>query len=171
MRCRERSYSFERNIGLFEYRDECKELLRKYKFLQYRYIAEWFAELFARRLSDFPVPFTLVPVPGNPRSVRKRGWDQVLEIVRLLEKRWNFNVQNILKRKASAQQKVLSYAERCGNLEGKISLSGSHSLKKGYAAVLIDDIFTTGATINECAGIIRNQCAAERVYAVTIAID
>lgn len=165
-RCRRRDYEFESNLSLFEYRDDIRELLYQYKFRNRLRMAVLLARFYAEALrAGFPGS-VLVPAPGNPHSVRRRGWDPVERVCRVLERDHGFAVCRALERRAGPAQKLLGYEERRLNLRGTIRL---RRCPPGEA-VLLDDVFTTGATASECARLLRLGGAC-RVRVLTLAID
>jgi ComF family protein len=165
-RCRKREYEFEANLSLFEYRDEIRELLYQYKFRNRLRLAGVLAEFYARALrASFPGA-VLVPAPASPQAVRRRGWDPVERICRVLEREYGFAAGRALARRPGPAQKLLGYEERLRNLRGTIRLRQPPAREP----VLIDDVFTTGATANECARLLR-QGGALRVRVLTLAID
>jgi ComF family protein len=171
MYCRSRTYLFTRNRSIYEYQEPVSTLIGRYKFQGKKALALFFASQLAAMLRKHTPPDIIIPVPGNPKSRRNRGWDQVDEIARILEKKYAFSVKRILIRKASQQQKTLNYASRSENLREKIRLkTGVFSGSSNENIVLLDDIFTTGATVNECTRtLIESGYAA--VSVITIAID
>ncbi|MAG14161.1 MAG: amidophosphoribosyltransferase [Spirochaetales bacterium] len=168
-RCRNRSYEFASNYSLFVYSGTIKELIYQYKAKDIKDLASLFAEHLAPiihiRFPGKPV----VPVPYRPVRKKKRGWDQVECIAFELKKRFNTNVLKVLRRRNSVAQKILSYEERKTNLSGRIHVRQSFKSVPSEI-VLLDDIFTTGATGDECARVLKGF-GAETVHMVTIAID
>ncbi len=170
-RCRKRRYEFEANFSLFEYRDEIRELLYQYKFRNRLRLAGVLAEFYARALRRSFPQAELVPAPANPQAVRRRGWDPVERICRVLECRYGFASRRALVRRAGPPQKLLGYEERLRNLRGSMRLRRRPGLGPGPGElVIIDDVFTTGATASECARLLR-LAGASRVRVLTLAID
>ena len=110
----------------------------------------------------------MVPVPFRPEARRKRGWDPVADIARQLKKRHGVQTSQSLKREDGQSQKTLDFASRITNLSGKITYSGPSRVPR--KAILIDDVFTTGATLHECASVLRGH-GVESVRAITLALD
>jgi ComF family protein len=165
-RCRRRTYEFQSNLSLFEYLGEPRELLYQYKFRNRLRLAPILADFYARALRvGFPGA-VLIPAPGSPQAVRRRGWDPVERLCRVLRTRHGFRVRRVLERRAGSAQKLLGYEERRRNLRGTIAL------REGTPGelVLIDDVFTSGATASECARLLL-QGGASRVRVLTLAID
>lgn len=110
---------------------------------------------------------TLVPVPLHTNRLRERGYNQSLLLAREIGRRYGVTVdETILRRiRDSVPQIELTGAERQDNVKGVFSLGGDPAGKK---ILLIDDVFTTGATINECAKVLLRG-AAKKVDILTIA--
>ena len=101
----------------------------------------------------------LVPVPPRPGKLKVEGWDQIDELSRILSERHGVRVLPILERKTSTEQKKLGRAERIGTLGAVYALSSQ--TKEVFEilpeeVVLLDDIVTTGATMEKCAWILRD---------------
>ncbi len=169
MSCRGRETSFDCNRALFLYGGGFKELYKRYKFGGRKKIAWWLAAQIDRFIEEHCPGLPVVPVPGNPRSIRARGWDQMVPITAILRKRYGHTVLYILSRKASVQQKSLDKQERTVNLRGKIRVNGSIPVSV-RDVLLLDDIYTTGSTLNECSKALKEQ-GMEKVIALTLAID
>ncbi len=172
--CRDRNYYFDKNYSIYQYHN-IKEVIAAYKFDNRKSLRYFFAEIIAAVYFNKYNGFLLVPVPCSPSSKKKRAWDQIEEISKLLKKKYRIPVYNILERKNSKSQKVLNYHERVKNLKNKIfykqkiikSLIEFNMLGK---VVLLDDVFTSGATISECSSILK-RAGFKEVYSLTIAID
>lgn len=167
-RCRQRSYHFEGARPLFEYAGAVRELLYLYKFEGRRRLARLFAGWLAQGLARHWPATPLVPVPGRPRALRRRGWEHVEEIARELERAHGASVVRCLARLAGEQQKSLGFAARAANVRGRILYRGSGP--PPAEVVLLDDVLTTGATADECARVLRSA-GARRVSLLTLAID
>jgi len=165
-RCRNRVFHFHSNFALFDYAGQVRELIYQLKFANRRSLAPLFASLLApvveRDLAGLPI----VPVPGNPRAVRRRGWDPMMEVSRELSRRCRTVALPLLRRSSGAAQKALSYEERIRNLRGTFTLRRAPPRR----VLLLDDVFTTGATADECARVILAG-GGQSVRVLTVAID
>lgn len=173
-RCRGRSFFFDRHVSVFVYRGLARELLYQYKFAGRRRIAVLLAELLAGKIrGEFGSEPWLVPVPPRPGYRRRLGWEHVGELVRVLEREHGLRVAQMLRRRGRAQQKGLDYELRMRHLAGSI-VPRAHPPKRGPGPgaelIVVDDVFTTGATMSECARVLRREGAAA-VHGVSVAID
>jgi ComF family protein len=142
-----------------------RELLGEYKFRKNLSIAEFFAEKILDILDD-PVlkDAILVPVPPRPGKIKENGWDQVEYLAKKLEK-YRY-VSRCLKRSRSKVQKKLGRSERLENLKGRIWLNGTAP----KTAVIIDDVMTTGSTMEVCASVLKEN-GSEKVYGLCLFYD
>jgi ComF family protein len=113
-------------------------------------------------------PCVIVPVPLHPGRLRERGFNQSLLIARALSRITNSPlVYDRLKRARDTGQQVgLKAAERKKNVSGAFTLTGA-AMFKGKKVLLVDDVVTTGATLNECAKVLKR--AGAEVTALTVA--
>ena len=109
----------------------------------------------------------LVPVPLHRNRLRKRGYNQALLLARELSRRYRvpIDLQLLRRAKDSPPQIALTGTRREQNVKGAFSLEGE---PRGKTLLLIDDVFTTGATANECARMLVKGRAKE-VDILTIA--
>ena len=155
--------STDKVIPLFSYRLWNKELMFRWKMQGER----TFSALFARLLNEVLVKAgekIIVPVPPRKGKIRKNGWDQIDELCTFLEKRYGFRVLRVLERNSKEQQKKLNRSERLHTIKNSYSLCCAKELKavlKPFSGkmpehvCIIDDVSTTGATLESCAEILK----------------
>ena len=169
LRCRTADFSFDSNVSLFSYGGLPKRLLAALKFRGRVRIAPFFAEYVADALKKLS-PDGAVVVPAPPRRGR-RSPDAVELVVRALESCHEVSILRALSRAGVVQQKSLDYKQRRENLKGMISLSPGALPEEIPAEVfLLDDVFTTGATLDACARTLRNA-GCRSVKAITLVIE
>jgi predicted amidophosphoribosyltransferase len=111
----------------------------------------------------------LIPIPPRPGKIRDKGWDQVEDLCRYLEHRHRIPIARLLRRRSKKQQKKML------GLEGRTeNARASYSLRPGLAPgripshiVLLDDVRTTGATLEVCAELLK-AAGALSVQALTL---
>ncbi len=167
MRCRKRSWSFDEASSLFAYEGKAAALVLAYKIGGRRSLAAFLAGLLAREIEARHPGRILVPVPPRPEKLRERGWDQVEELVRRLE-RLGFRAARLLARLPSAQQKRLGLEDRFENARAAYRLLPG--AKAAGRLLLVDDVLTTGATAEACSLALR-EGGAESVAFVSLASD
>ena len=167
MRCRDRTFDFDSAYPLWDYSGDLKNLVLAFKARGIRRLSAFFARRVTRYLSRERPRTPVVPVPFRKAKFRKRGWDQVEDIARDLE-RMGVPVIRCLERDSGPSQKTLDYSARLSNLSGKISVADGFAVPP--SVVLLDDVLTTGATLSECARVLKTH-GAVRVDAVVLAAD
>ena len=111
----------------------------------------------------------LVPVPLHIRRLRERGFNQALLLVKELSRRTGIPYQEraLAKIKETPVQISLKKRERAKNLKGAFQVKDEGAIK-GKRVVLVDDVYTTGATVNECARALL-KAGAKQVAVLTVA--
>src|SRR4030042_2746057 len=127
-------------------------------------------------LNEVPIPQVIVPVPLHPRRLRWRGFNQAEILAEKISKNYiplfPLPVFDILARRKynKPQMKVKNYQDRLENVKDVFCLKpdfDSGSIR-GKKLLLVDDIATTGATLWECAKVLKEN-GAKKVFAVVIA--
>ncbi|MFH0930179.1 MAG: ComF family protein [Candidatus Moraniibacteriota bacterium] len=126
--------------------------------------------------NDFPLPDIISPVPLHPRRLRWRGFNQSLLLAEYIAEEltplMKIKVLDILERKkySQPQMQVKNYQQRLQNVQHIFGLKSdtNHDLIKNKRILLIDDIATTGATLKECAKVLK-QFGAKKVFAAVVA--
>lgn len=110
----------------------------------------------------------IVPVPLHPERLRARGFNQSVLIARELARITSIELccGNLKRARNTGQQVGLGVEERKKNVAGAFRLENP-ALLKGKKTLLVDDVMTTGATINECARLLKGSGA--EVFALTVA--
>jgi ComF family protein len=162
--------AFDRAIVLFPSTGKYRKLLSSYKFDKHAALGNFFVEIINKTLEEkgLPVETGIVPVPPRPGKIRNAGWDQIEYLSRLLEKDKHciFPVIRCLKRLRSKSQKELGRKNRQTNIKGRI-LSRKHIPK---TALIIDDVITTGSTLDACAVALK-AAGAQTVYGLCLFYD
>jgi len=155
-----------------------KKLVRNFKYRFVADVSEPLAVLMARALvrNDFPLPDFLVPVPLHPRRLRWRGFNQSLLLADCLSENLSpllkLGVSDVLERRKfnPPQMEIKNYAERLRNVEDIFGLkpdAGRVEIKN-KKILLVDDICTTGATLEQCAKVLKAS-GARKVWAAVVA--
>ena len=109
-------------------------------------------------------------VPRSPAKVIETGTDQSEEIARRLAKLLGIPFVSALKCTGSTEQKLLDKNKRYENARSRFHAARSAARSLADKRVLLfDDIITTGASLSACADILKSECGASRVVALTIA--
>ena len=131
-------------------------------------LVEWMAKGFSRYWESglFDV---LIPVPLHPQRLRQRGFNQALHLARGMSRRMGIPCGNRIleKRRPTAPQVSLSGRDREAAVKGAFRLRNTGGIK-GKVVLLIDDVYTTGTTVNECSKVLMAG-GAQRVDVFTLA--
>jgi len=165
LRCRMADFAFNANMSLFAYSGKAKDLLVGLKFEQRRRLAPFFATHVAGLLKASGWKGTVVPVPPRPG---RRTPDAAELVARSLERCYGVRVLRTLVRAAGVQQKTLDFERRKQNLRGQVRVTPRDAVPTH--AILLDDVFTTGATLDACARALREAGCAE-VNTVTLVME
>ena len=144
----------------FVYRAPLDRLLPRAKFHGDLSSALLLARLMARELADAERPQALVPVPLHRDRLRRRGYDQALELARPLAHALGLPLRDGLLRRirATAPQSRLAAPQRRRNLRGAFAVWTEGNLPAHVA--LVDDVMTTGATVEAAAAALRRAGVA-----------
>jgi ComF family protein len=114
-------------------------------------------------------PDILVPVPLHRRRLRQREFDQALALARYLSEaiRVPCEAETLIRQRDTKSQVGLNATERGQNVRGAFDVWQPQSIR-GKTVLLIDDVYTTGATVKECARVLC-QAGAEWVSVYTLA--
>ncbi|MCU0821621.1 MAG: ComF family protein [Spirochaetes bacterium] len=167
--CSERKFYLSKNIILYEYSGIIQNIIRSFKFNKKRRLYIHLAGAALSEIKKHNALFDLITaVPMSRKKKWERGFNQAELIAKWLSGKLNKPYLPVLKEKSHFKsQKTLGYRERFINILDRYKILNIEKIK--YKNILIiDDIFTTGATINECARIIKSF-GAENVYSLTIA--
>jgi len=100
----------------------------------------------------------LVPVPLHPRKERERGYNQTLLIAQCFARAVDgaAKIESLLKRRVDTEsQTTFDRRSRRSNLKNAFALARATAINPAQHYVLVDDVFTTGSTLNSCAGVLR----------------
>jgi ComF family protein len=170
--CRRGLYRFDVARAWAPFQDSVKEIIHQLKYGCHpslaRPLAARLADTYETHRQRLQADW-LIPVPLHPARKRERGFNQSSEIARHLSRIAGIPLaQHCLRRTRPTQvQAGLTRRERRRNVSGAFEMS-KNSEVSGKAVLVVDDVFTTGATLNECARILR-QSGAAKIAVLTVA--
>lgn len=169
--CQEYTY-LDGVISVGRYEGLLKKLILAAKYQYYFAVLEELAELLRLKLREFEslaADAVITYVPSSPERKRWRGFNQSEMLANFLA---GEEVHKVLDKKAgAAAQATLNRYERLQNLQGSffISAKSPSVLAKVRKVLIIDDVFTTGATAENCSKEIKRNNPDVNVYMLTVA--
>ena len=170
-RCEDGRRSFDEGRSVMVYENEMRAAIAQVKYHSNKEYCGFFAFAAAKELESWIREKRIdciVPVPVHPRKRRERGYNQAEVIAELLSEYTGIPMRtDVLIRKVDTKaQKELTPDER------RMNLIGAFGIRKmpdpGCAVLLVDDILTTGATMDICAMTLKTEGGAGTVYVLSI---
>lgn len=172
MKCRQRERIFdncETVYPIFSYVLQKKKLLYMWKVANHRELVFFFGKLcnavFQEKYKDIPI----VPVPPRPNKIAEKGWDQIEDLVWILEKKYKLKIYRLLERTTKIQQKKLGKEDRLSESKHSYVAKSVENMKIPKEIVLLDDVITTGSTINSCKEVLLSL-GVEKIHCVSLFI-
>lgn len=168
--CRNIKHVFFRGRALYEYESVAGSIYR-FKYGGRQEYADFYGEEMARYLGDFVrsiKPDVLIPIPLHRSRQKQRGYNQAALLAKAFGSRLKVPVlENYLLRvKNTTPLKLLNPKERQNNLKKAFNIVQNDVKLK--TVILVDDIYTTGSTVDEVARVLLD-CGVQEVYFVTLA--
>ncbi len=147
----------------FLYEDNIKKLIHNYKFKNKKNLSFHFASFLYKYFNKLDIDknnLIIVPVPSHKNRINKRGYDHILNIVKDFSKLscLKYNDKLLIKIKDTKPQFSLNKKERKENIKNSFNINLKEY--KGENILIIDDIITTGSTLNE----IINEFYKNKIY-------
>ena len=166
--------NFEKHIYLFKYEGIIKERLIKFKFNEKPYIYKCFVnfliknEKICRFLKSYDI---IIPVPIHYNRKVTRGYNQSTLIAKEIAKNLNieYNDKILYKKVNNKPQSTKNKEGRIANVIGVYFVKNEEKLLN-RKVLLLDDIYTTGSTVNECSRVLK-LAGANKIDVITIAKD
>lgn len=170
--CIMHEHAYDRGRAVYVYDSYIKRSIYLYKYGGRKEYGVFFGQSMAKVLKEWLIsikPDGIVPIPLHAKRFKERGYNQAAVMARSLGKASGIPVYDgYLKRNISTKaQKNLSRTKRQNNLKNAFII-GSNDVKLN-TAILIDDIYTTGATIDSAAKCLREN-GTSKVYYVVLSI-
>lgn len=137
-----------------------RALIHELKYRRGVYVVSDIEEIFRRcpSLIESVRGATLVPVPLHPRKHRERGYNQSELIAEALARAAgnSAKIDHLIERSVdTVSQTAFDRRTRLANLKNAFALRSAQAIKPDHHYVLVDDVFTTGSTLNSCASVLR----------------
>jgi len=167
-RCQRQPPAFDVTEALFHYRPPVDYLVKRLKFSGELALGPLLGELLAARIGrrTEPLPQQLIPVPLHPVRQRERGFNQATELAHSLGRHLRIPLARHLcrRRRNTGAQSLLPLSARRLNLRDAFAVRGQCAAH----VAIVDDVMTTGHTVNELARVLR-RAGAVRIEVWVIA--
>ena len=166
--------NFDEHLYIFKYEGIIRKMLLKYKFQDKSYLYKTFVNFLLKDEKLFEILEkydTIIPVPISKKREKQRGYNQSGLIAKEIAKLTSLKYEDtcLLKIKDIIEQSKLNKEERILNIQDVYELRNEYEIlhKK---IILLDDIYTTGSTVNECCRILK-KAKPMKIGVLTIAKD
>lgn len=166
--------NFDEHIYIFQYEGIIRNIILQYKFKDKVYIYKTFTNFILKNEKIFKILKsydTIIPVPISSKRKKERGYNQSGLLAKEIGKNLDIVcIENCLfKTKNIIEQSKLNRQERIKNIQGAYELRNKELLQN-KKILLIDDIYTTGSTANECSKMLK-QAQVNKIGVFTLAKD
>jgi len=167
--CEEDDIFFTQGVSLLMYNKYSKTVINKIKDRGRKELALKFGRLMGEKLklnkfcSDIDL---IIPIPLHNEKLKKRGYNQAFMLAKGVGDKIGVDVAEdvLIKTKQTREQKSLSKYERKGNLVNSFKIINEEKIK-GKNVLIVDDVFTTGQTINLSSEMLLESGASEVYFA------
>ncbi len=170
--CRGKSHAFTQHRGVFIYKPPMKAAMYRFKYANRRCYGRTFARAAARYTGDWISHLgvdAIIPVPMYHKKEKRRGYNQAAVFARALSEETGIPVleRHVARIKDSAPQKTLNVQERKNNLKNAFKVADTEL--KLNRVLLVDDIYTTGATMDQVSEALLASGISE-VYGLSVCV-
>lgn len=166
--CLKKDHSYERGFIALDYDGMTKEAIYRFKYKNQPLYSKTLAELmyqaaFKKAILNYKFDY-ITAVPLYPTRLKKRGYNQAELLAKDLSLKLNIEYRVLLKRtKDTKPQNSLSPKQRYNNLKGAFELNTNTKLIN-KTILIVDDIITTGSTIEECSNRLIDRNTDNKIY-------
>ena len=172
--CKKEHLCFDRAFSVLHYDGILKELIHDFKYKKATSLAAEFADLAVDFIKEYDVgkdTDIILSVPMHPRRLFKREVNASDILAKNIAKRLGlkYSAKILKKIKNTPPQSKLLRSERINNIKYSFSLHKNKETEiKNKNVLLVDDLFTTGSTVNECARLLKGASSG-RIEVITLA--
>ena len=157
--CASKPPPVDRTVCALAYSSPVDYLVGRLKFHRDLRVVPAFAGLLLRAITDETNPDWLVPVPISPARLRERGFNQALEIARVLGNRTGIRITRVVRRRGGADTPQSSLPDTVARRANVAGVFRACAPLDGRVAI-VDDVVTTGATVNALARCLKGAGAS-----------
>ncbi|MGB0910536.1 MAG: ComF family protein [Nitrospirales bacterium] len=167
--CRTKPPAFSQAWTLYPYQSPLKEAIKLFKYQRKVALTGPITTLLTQALGTIPPIDLIIPVPLHATRLREREYNQSLLLASGLSQHLHIPLTytTLVRIRETPPQTSLTKHERLKNLRRSFAVKTPQAIA-GKTMLLVDDVYTTGTTVNECAKVLR-KAGAGKVYVVTLA--
>jgi len=167
MECIETPKFFKKVYSPYKYEGLLRDVIKDFKYNNKPYYYKMLGELLYQHIKDEKIDFDIITyVPLHKNKKRRRGYNQSQLIAKYIGNRMNVSSEKLIKRLVDTKpQNQLNREDRKNNLKNTFS---SEKKIKNKNILLVDDVYTTGTTLNACSEALL-KVGAKNIYALTLA--
>ena len=149
---------FDATISVFLYAYPIDAMMQRYKYGNMLNLGDTFGEFLADKVTLENIDL-IIPMPMHPQRLKDRGFNQALEIAKVLTKncKQKLDYKSVIRHTLTPPQASLPLKERVKNIKGAFKVNADLARKR---IAIVDDVMTTGASLNELAKTLKKAGAA-----------
>ena len=164
---------FDRARSTGSYRGSLREILHRFKYGGRTSLARPLAQMLiapGKHLAQLHNVDRIIPVPLHPKRLRQRGFNQASLLARRLGAALKISVDyaSLKRSRWTEPQTGLTRRQRAANVRGAFCLETGEQVR-GKGILLVDDVLTTGETVNQCVRALKRDGGAREVVVLTVA--
>lgn len=172
--CQSFTHSFQRGYSLCVYDGKVREWVYSFKYAGRSYLARPFGRMMAERIKQIGLLRRIdgiLSVPIHRKKLRQRGYNQSHLLAQVIKNELSIKkAPYVLRRdRDTPPLSGLTRSQRRQTMEGAFGMVESRRKTNIKNVLLIDDIYTTGSTVNQCANILKDKGGVEKVYVFALA--
>ena len=153
--CLNSAPDFDATYAVFLYTFPIDAMMQRYKYGDALHISRTFGQLLAEKINIDSVDL-IIPMPMHPARLKERGFNQALEIAKVFSGN-KLDFTGAIRQKLTPPQASLPFKERVKNIKGAFAVNVNLA---GKRVAIVDDVMTTGASLNELAKILKKAGAS-----------
>lgn len=169
--CIKHPHYFKKSISVLSYEGNIRNLIHRFKYSDHSHMYKMFGRLMVKTIRDYDFEYVdlVVPIPLHLNRLKKRGYNQAELLASYIGKELDLKVDSkaLVRQKETSAQNKLSKSDRAKNIEGVFNISDNFDFLQ-KKILLIDDIYTTGSTVDECSKVMLEHGAGE-IFVATLA--
>ncbi len=170
--CVRNKHYYDYGLALYNYDENIKRAIYRFKYKNYRIYSEFFGRQLAKHFEMEIKKWNadaIIPVPVHKKRKKARGYNQAELLANEMSKYLKLPVDNnlLIRIKHTVPQKELSNILRKKNIEKAFKIN--ENIVKYKCVIIVDDIYTTGSTIDECCRVLRGA-GVEKIYFLTLSV-